>query len=199
MSKPSTFGGYGYRAHAQSTRPGRWLLMGNLAAVLVCPLLATSRRIARYSTAINSRRVRLLDASWARSSSDCGIVRPSDFTVLRLMTNSNFVGRSAGSDRPNNEPLRPAIAWQGRFQRVTLTRLSRRMRLGNEPGHDLAEFPSACGINRRRTGSLEPELFASCKANKTGAEAPAKVSLGAVDREAIRRSTATAICCAARQ
>jgi hypothetical protein len=38
--------------------------------------------------------------SSARSSSDCGIVRPSALAVLRLITNSNFVacstGRSAG-------------------------------------------------------------------------------------------------------
>src|SRR4030095_5835916 len=32
----------------------------------------------------------------ARSSSDCGIVRPSASAVLRLMTNSNFVGCSTG-------------------------------------------------------------------------------------------------------
>ena len=38
--------------------------------------------------------------SSARSSSNCGIVRPSAFAVLRLITSSNFVGcrtgRSAG-------------------------------------------------------------------------------------------------------
>jgi hypothetical protein len=34
--------------------------------------------------------------SSARSSSDCGIVSPSAFAVLRLMTNSNFVGCSTG-------------------------------------------------------------------------------------------------------
>ena len=32
----------------------------------------------------------------ARSSSDCGIVSPSALAVLRLMTSSNFVGRSTG-------------------------------------------------------------------------------------------------------
>jgi hypothetical protein len=32
----------------------------------------------------------------ARSSSDCGIVRPSAFAVLRLMNSSNLVGRSTG-------------------------------------------------------------------------------------------------------
>src|SRR5262249_52873623 len=32
----------------------------------------------------------------ALSSSVCGIVRPSTFAVLRLMTNSNFVGCSTG-------------------------------------------------------------------------------------------------------
>src|SRR4029434_1700782 len=32
----------------------------------------------------------------ARSSSDCGIVRPSAFAVLRLITNSNLVGCSTG-------------------------------------------------------------------------------------------------------
>ena len=32
----------------------------------------------------------------ARSSSDCGIVSPSAFAVLRLMSNSNFVGCSTG-------------------------------------------------------------------------------------------------------
>src|SRR5262249_18755917 len=32
----------------------------------------------------------------ARSSSDCGIVRPSAFAVFRLITNSNFVGCSTG-------------------------------------------------------------------------------------------------------
>src|SRR5262249_16978619 len=34
--------------------------------------------------------------SSARISSDCGIVRPSAFAVLRLMTSSNFVGCSTG-------------------------------------------------------------------------------------------------------
>ncbi len=34
--------------------------------------------------------------SSARTSSVCGIVRPSAFAVLRLITNSNFVGRSIG-------------------------------------------------------------------------------------------------------
>jgi hypothetical protein len=34
-----------------------------------------------------------LSITWsARSSSVCGIVRPSTFAVLRLITNSNFVG-----------------------------------------------------------------------------------------------------------
>ncbi len=32
----------------------------------------------------------------ARTSTDCGIVRPSAFAVLRLMTSSNFVGCSTG-------------------------------------------------------------------------------------------------------
>jgi hypothetical protein len=32
----------------------------------------------------------------ARASSDGGIVRPSAFAVLRLITRSNFVGRSIG-------------------------------------------------------------------------------------------------------
>src|SRR4029450_8668463 len=32
----------------------------------------------------------------ARTSSVCGIVRPSAFAVLRLITSSNFVGRSTG-------------------------------------------------------------------------------------------------------
>src|SRR2546425_4565699 len=32
----------------------------------------------------------------ARSSSDCGIVRPSALAVLRLITSSNFVGCSTG-------------------------------------------------------------------------------------------------------
>src|SRR5262245_61449388 len=32
----------------------------------------------------------------ARSSTDCGIVRPSAFAVLRLMTSSNLVGCSTG-------------------------------------------------------------------------------------------------------
>ncbi len=34
--------------------------------------------------------------SSARSSSDCGIVTPSAFAVLRLITSSNFVGCSIG-------------------------------------------------------------------------------------------------------
>src|SRR5712692_2562408 len=34
--------------------------------------------------------------SSARSRSDCGIVRPSAFAVLRLITNSNLVGCSTG-------------------------------------------------------------------------------------------------------
>src|SRR5262245_9812401 len=34
--------------------------------------------------------------SSARTSNDCGIVRPRAFAVLRLITNSNFVGRSMG-------------------------------------------------------------------------------------------------------
>ena len=34
--------------------------------------------------------------SSARRSSDCGIVRPSAFAVLRLMTSSNIVGRTTG-------------------------------------------------------------------------------------------------------
>src|SRR2546428_1821236 len=35
--------------------------------------------------------------SWsARNSKDCGIMSPSDFTVLRLITNSNLVGCSTG-------------------------------------------------------------------------------------------------------
>ena len=34
--------------------------------------------------------------SSARSSTDCGIVRPSAFAVLRFMTNSNLVGCSTG-------------------------------------------------------------------------------------------------------
>jgi hypothetical protein len=33
----------------------------------------------------------------ARSSSDCGIVRPSALAVLRLMTSSNFVGCLTGT------------------------------------------------------------------------------------------------------
>jgi hypothetical protein len=33
----------------------------------------------------------------ARSSTDCGIVRPRALAVLRLITNSNFVGCSTGS------------------------------------------------------------------------------------------------------
>src|SRR5262245_39768364 len=32
----------------------------------------------------------------ARASTDCGIVRPSALAVLRLITNSNLVGRSTG-------------------------------------------------------------------------------------------------------
>ena len=32
----------------------------------------------------------------ARTSTDCGIVRPRAFAVLRLMTSSNFVGCSTG-------------------------------------------------------------------------------------------------------
>jgi len=35
--------------------------------------------------------------SSARCSSDCGIVSPSALAVLRLMTNSNFVGSCTGS------------------------------------------------------------------------------------------------------
>ena len=37
--------------------------------------------------------------SSARSSSDCGIVRPSVFAVFRLMLSCNFVGRSIGKSR----------------------------------------------------------------------------------------------------
>src|SRR5262249_22602898 len=43
--------------------------------------------------------------SSARSSSDGGIVRPSAFAVLRLMTNSNFVGCSTGRSA-GRAPLR---------------------------------------------------------------------------------------------
>jgi len=35
--------------------------------------------------------------SSARSRNDCGIVNPSAFAVLRLMTSSNFVGCSPAS------------------------------------------------------------------------------------------------------
>jgi hypothetical protein len=53
--------------------------------------------------------------SSARSSRDCGIVSPSALAVLRLMTNSNFVGRSIGRSAglaplrilPVKEPRRP--------------------------------------------------------------------------------------------
>jgi len=41
----------------------------------------------------------------ARSSSDCGIVRPSALAVLRLMTSSNLVGRSMGKS-PGLAPFR---------------------------------------------------------------------------------------------
>ena len=43
--------------------------------------------------------------SSARRSSDCGIVSPSIFAVLRLTTNSNFVGCSMGRS-PGFAPLR---------------------------------------------------------------------------------------------
>ena len=41
----------------------------------------------------------------ARLSTDCGIVNPSAFAVLRLMTSSNFVGCSIGKS-PGFAPLR---------------------------------------------------------------------------------------------
>src|SRR5262245_39261781 len=41
----------------------------------------------------------------ARSSIDCGIVRPRAFAVLRLITNSNFLGCSRGRS-PGLAPLR---------------------------------------------------------------------------------------------
>jgi hypothetical protein len=41
----------------------------------------------------------------ARPSTDGGIVRPSAFAVLRLMTSSNFVGCSTGNS-PGFAPLR---------------------------------------------------------------------------------------------
>ena len=43
--------------------------------------------------------------SSARSSSDCGIVRPSALAVLRLITSSNLVGCSMGKS-PGFAPLR---------------------------------------------------------------------------------------------
>src|SRR5205823_4448248 len=43
--------------------------------------------------------------SSARSSSDCGIVKPSALAVLRLMTNSNLVGCSMGRS-PGFVPLK---------------------------------------------------------------------------------------------
>ena len=42
--------------------------------------------------------------SSARSSSDCGTVRPSALAILRLMTNSSFVGCSTGKS-PGFAPL----------------------------------------------------------------------------------------------
>ena len=54
-----------------------------------CDLLATSHHWITSS---------------ARTSSDCGIVRPSAFAVFRLMTSSNFVGCSIGRS-PGFPPL----------------------------------------------------------------------------------------------
>ena len=45
-----------------------------------------------------------LTTSSARSSNDCGIVRPSALAVLRLITRSNFVGCSTGKS-PGLAPL----------------------------------------------------------------------------------------------
>ena len=52
-------------------------------------------RFAVLHNIITLRKVYSTTSS-AATSSVCGIVRPSSFAVLRLMTNSNFVGCSTG-------------------------------------------------------------------------------------------------------
>src|SRR5262245_19072720 len=49
--------------------------------------------VSMYSTPAPSHLITLS----ARNSTDCGIVRLSAFAVFRLITNSNFVGRSTGN------------------------------------------------------------------------------------------------------
>jgi len=60
------------------------------------------------------RTLRLLHYSitrFARPSSDCGIVRPRALAVLRLMTNSNVVGRSMGRS-PGFAPRKILSTWR---------------------------------------------------------------------------------------
>jgi hypothetical protein len=62
-----------------------------------------SGRTTRYAAPCASVHYSM---TWsARSSSDDGMVSPSAFAVLRLMTRSNFVGRSMGRS-PAFTPLR---------------------------------------------------------------------------------------------
>ena len=61
-------------------------------------LTHTGHRRSRFAVLhniITSRKVYSTTSS-AATSSVCGIVRPSSFAVLRLMTNSNLVGCSTG-------------------------------------------------------------------------------------------------------
>ncbi len=58
---------------------------------------ATGYRRAHSHCCAGERRAHDHSITWsARSSTDCGIVRPSAFAVLRLITSSNFVGCSTG-------------------------------------------------------------------------------------------------------
>src|SRR5206468_10963868 len=56
--------------------------------------------------------------SSARSSSDCGIVRPSVFAVLRLMMSSNFVGCSMGRS-PGFAPLRILSTYTAAWRNIS--------------------------------------------------------------------------------
>ena len=66
------------------------LRSGHRQAVAPCPLVPDSDSCTAAMAAHSI-------TSSARNSRDCGIVRPSDLAVFKLMTNSNLVGCSTGS------------------------------------------------------------------------------------------------------
>ena len=59
------------------------------------PIVGAAKHRSQKSKIANLKSVHLITLS-TRYSTDSGIVRPICFAVLRLITSSNFIGRSTG-------------------------------------------------------------------------------------------------------